>query len=135
MKTVSKLFKNYNKKTVFIIHEHYADKAGLHYDLRIQKEDILKSWSTRKLPDLANGTLNKIQLFPTEDHSLDWENFEGNIEHGYGKGKVYIWDKGFCIIEKWDKNITIIFEGKKLKGKYTFIPYIKNTFLLIKHKI
>lgn len=134
MKTVSKLFKNYNKKTVFIIHEHHADRAGLHYDLRIKKGNILKSWSTRKLPDLANGTLKRIQAFPTEDHEMDWYDFEGEIKEGYGKGKVYIWDKGSCIIEKWDEHITIIFKGNLLKGKHTFIPYVNNSFLLIKNK-
>lgn len=135
MKIVSKLFDRYDKKSIFIVQEHHADRAGLHYDLRIKKGNVLKSWSTRKLPDLANGKLKRIQAFPTEDHTLDWYDFEGKIEEGYGKGKVHIWDKGPCIIEKWDEHITVVFKGKILTGKYTFIPYENNTFLLIRNKI
>ncbi|MFQ6011618.1 MAG: hypothetical protein ACE5KG_05550, partial [Nitrososphaerales archaeon] len=34
--------------TRFVIHEHKARKAGLHYDLRIKIGEVLKDWAFRK---------------------------------------------------------------------------------------
>lgn len=129
----------------FIIHEHHAERAGLHYDIRLEKDNVLKSWATRKLPQLINNELKRIQLFQTPDHNIEWLDFgiykdtdnENNkyvISDGYGKGKVYIYDKGNYKIIKWTKNkITIDFDGKKIKGMYTILKY-NDTFLMIKHK-
>lgn len=124
-------------KNKFIIHKHYADRAGLHYDLRIEHNCKLASWATRKLPDLINNKLQKIVLFKQPDHEPDWFDFEGEIDSGYGKGKVLIWDKGIYKLIKWDdKSIIIDFSGTKIKGKYVILKYTghKDQYLMFRKK-
>ena len=117
-------------KNVFIIHQHQAKRAGLHWDLRIEHDGILESWASRKIPDLVEGKVNKIILFLQPQHQIEWFDFEGEIPAGYGAGKVEIWDKGNCITSRWeDKIITLKFEGTKIKGKYTLIHYKANEWL------
>lgn len=117
----------------FIIHMHDAKKAGLHFDIRLGHDGVLKSWATKKFLDLLSGESKKILTFEVPDHDASWFNFNGDIEDGYGAGKVSIWDKGTFHEITWEPNhITIIFNGTKLKGKFTFVLYKKET--LIDHK-
>jgi DNA ligase D-like protein (predicted 3'-phosphoesterase) len=110
-----------NIKPRFIIHEHLAVKAGLHYDIRLEKNNKLKSWATRKLLDIINSN-KKILLIQQPDHNMNWINYSGDIKEGYGKGEVKIWDKGTYTPIKWDDDsIVIIFNGEKIKSKYTII--------------
>jgi len=61
-------------------------------------------------------------IIPVEDHPIDYANFEGVIEEGYGAGKVEIWDKGYYEEEKWtETEIDIDIHGEKIKGKYILI--------------
>lgn len=121
----------------FLIHEHYAKKAGLHYDLRLGYDNTLKSFACRKISDLISGKVKKILLIQQPDHDPSWFDFEGEIEDGYGAGKVVIWDKGTFKIVQWkDKSITLIFSGSKLIGEYTLIKYLKpNQWLMFKSNI
>jgi len=112
----------------FVVHEHWAKRAGLHYDIRltyynpVTKECSLLSFATRKLPDLVACKTPRIQAFPTEDHSLEYGDFQGEIPEGYGAGLVKIWDKGKLeyVELTWTK-VKAIFHGKKMKGQFTFI--------------
>ena len=122
-------------KNKFVIHEHHALRAGIHYDLRIAHDCVLKSWASRKMPDLVKGDLRKMSLFQTPDHGLDWFDFEGEITDVYGKGKVKIWDTGDVDVIKWDKNIIIEFKGSKLTGKYAIVPMTKEgQYLMLRSK-
>ena len=117
----------------FIIHKHQAEKAGLHYDLRIEHNNMLLSWASRKIPNIVAGDVNKIMLFQQPDHEMDWFDFSGTIDDGYGKGKVEIWDKGTYETVKWEEDhYTIIFHGTKIKGPYAIIRYDNNQWLFIK---
>jgi DNA ligase D-like protein (predicted 3'-phosphoesterase) len=110
----------------FMIHQHHANRAGLHYDLRLGQNGVLLSWATRKLPELIDGEVARIMLFRQPDHDASWFNFHGEITDGYGAGKVQMWDKGtYEITKSTDIMRTVIFDGKKLKGKYTFLLYNK----------
>lgn len=121
--------------TRFVIHSHQADKAGLHYDLRLEKDNVLKSWSTRKLPEIINIQSKKIQLFPTPDHDLFWLKFSGEIKDGYGKGKVSIWDSGTFQIRKWtDKSIVLDFDGKQIQGVFIIIKTNQDNWLMFKKR-
>lgn len=118
----------------FIIHEHHAEKAGLHYDLRLERNGVLLSWATRKMPQLIAGELPRIMLFQQPDHQLSWFDFKGDIDDGYGKGKVLIWDKGVYDTLKWDdRHISVYFHGTKLNGKYSLLSY-RNNWLMFRHK-
>jgi len=69
---------NTNKK--FVIHLHKKSDKDIHFDIRLEKDGVLKSFATRKLEDLIQNKTNKIQLFPTPDHDYnEWINFSGKL--------------------------------------------------------
>jgi len=105
-------------KRIYVVQKHYA--SHLHYDLRLEKNGVLKSWAVPKGIPEKRGV--KRLVIPVEDHPLDYGNFEGVIEEGYGAGKVEIWDKGHYEEERWtDTEISINIHGEKIKGKYVLI--------------
>jgi len=105
-------------KPIYVIQEHHAEKAGLHYDLRLQVNDVLFSWVIKKDPIIDIGTTRLAIRQP--DHALSWATFKGRIKEGYGKGLVKIYDKGHYMPLKLSKG-KMLFEihGKKLKGIYS----------------
>jgi len=125
-------------KARFVIHHHFADRAKEHFDLRIEKDGVLKSWATKKLLNLLENPNIKIQLFQTPDHNLEeWIKFKGRIPSGeYGGGTVEIFDKGSVKIIKWDdKSKVVIFNGKKINGKYAIIQPKPNMYIMLKMKV
>jgi DNA ligase D-like protein (predicted 3'-phosphoesterase) len=106
----------------FVVHEHHA--THLHWDLRLELDGMLKSWAVPKEPPTEAGI--KRLAIAVEDHPLEYIDFEGIIEEGYGKGVVKIWDEGTFEVESRKKNkIVFLAHGKKLKGKYTLLKFEK----------
>jgi len=115
-------------KPRFSIQKHRSKR--LHYDLRLEVEGVLKSWAIPKSPSLDTKT--KRLAVPTEDHPLDYIDFEGTIPEGeYGAGGVIVWDIGTYenttsadgkevpIAEALEKgHATLILSGKKLQGGF-----------------
>lgn len=110
-----------NTKRTYVIQKHDASK--LHYDLRLEIENTLKSWAIPKNPPTKKGI--KRLAVKTEDHPLSYADFEGTIPEGhYGAGEVEIWDRGTFDLEKLEKNKIIIkIHGEKLEGKYCLIQF------------
>lgn len=139
MISINEIFSSSNKLK-FTIQEHLAERAGRHFDLRLEHEGAMESWATRKLDQLVDGDVKKIMLFQTEPHGMSWYAWEGKLRSGYGKGTVNLWDYGTYEQIKWDPNKSIIvdFNGDKIKGKYTIIPYKtkqkQETFLMFKSR-
>ena len=118
---------------VFVVQEHHARR--LHYDLRLEKEGVLKSWAVPKgIPEKAGDKRLAVQ---TEDHPLEYANFEGTIPEGqYGAGTVKIWDKGTFDVKLWKEDmVEFTLKGGRLHGKYVLTKFKKagdNDWLLLK---
>lgn len=104
---------------IFVVHEH--DSSHLHYDLRLSMGGVLRSWAVPKEPPENEGI--KRLAIQTEDHPLEYADFEGTIPEGmYGAGTVRIWDKGeFSIEEEKDDRLLFELKGRRLSGRYALI--------------
>jgi DNA ligase D-like protein (predicted 3'-phosphoesterase) len=114
---------------MFVIQKH--DARSLHYDFRLEAGGVLKSWAVPKGP--STDPRDKRLAMPTEDHPLDYGDFEGVIPEGnYGAGTVIVWDAGryrnvtkrddeeVPIEEALDAGHAVVWlEGKKLQGAWT----------------
>jgi len=107
------------KNNIYVIQKH--DASHLHYDLRLEMDGVLKSWAIPKEPPTEKNV--KRLAVATEDHPVDYADFEGTIPEGqYGAGKVEIWDKGtYSIEERATNKIIVNINGKKLKGRYCLV--------------
>ncbi len=108
----------------YVIQKH--DARRLHYDFRLELDGVLKSWAVTKGPSLIAG--EKRLAVQTEDHPLEYGNFEGTIPKGeYGGGTVIVWDKGsWTPLGDPHKGLAkghLEFElhGKKLGGRWHLI--------------
>jgi len=114
---------NKSEATDFVVQEHHARR--LHYDFRLERLGVLKSWAVPKgLPEEPG---DKRLAVETEDHPLEYRGFEGTIPPGqYGAGTVTIWDKGSYELLVWnDKKIEFILSGERLKGRYALVRFNK----------
>ncbi len=116
----------------FVIQKHHA--THLHYDFRLEIDNVLKSWAVPKQPPTQPGV--KRLAVQVEDHALNYIHFEGTIPEGqYGAGTVEIWDKGtYTLKTRTDKMMEFALQGSKLKGNYALINFKDNNWLLIRKK-
>lgn len=122
------------EETIFVVQEHQARHH--HFDLRLEHDGVLVSFAVPKsIPEEHGG---KVLAIRTEDHPLEYANFEGMIPKGeYGAGEVTIWDRGVYEILKWNdgKTIEVVLKGERLRGKYVLVRFKKageKNWLLIK---
>jgi bifunctional non-homologous end joining protein LigD len=109
----------------FVIQKH--DASRLHYDFRLETRDgVLLSWAVPKGPSL--DPRQKRLAVETEDHPLDYIDFEGIIPEGnYGAGTVIVWDTGTYTAERdirqqfRDGKISFTLNGTKIKGSFALI--------------
>ena len=105
----------------FVVQKHAA--SHLHYDFRLEMHDVLKSWAVPKGLPLENE--QRHTGFETEDHPLEYLEFEGIIPQGeYGGGTVMVWDIGTYEIVSgnyWKGQLTVFLTGKKLKGEWSLL--------------
>jgi len=133
----------------YVIQKH--DASRLHYDFRLEIDGVLVSWAVPKGP--SSNTSDKRLAVQTEDHPMDYYDFEGIIPKGeYGGGTVMVWDYGtyrpenaegavsqdnkLMKIQLSDGSIKIILKGKKLQGAWHLVQMKgkENMWLLMKSK-
>jgi bifunctional non-homologous end joining protein LigD len=108
----------------FVVQKHAA--SSLHFDFRLELDGVLKSWAVPKDP--SDGSTAKRLAVQTEDHPLEYANFEGDIPEGeYGGGHMDIWDRGTWIPEGSAlasfRRGSLKFElkGKRMKGRWALV--------------
>ena len=124
-----------NELPRFVVQKHQA--RTLHYDFRLEKDGVLKSWAVPK--GVPEGPGIRQLAVQVEDHPLEWGEFEGEIETGKsGAGTVEIWDQGTYELHQWEEGaIVFSLHGKRLSGKYMLIPFRhkgERDWLLFKRK-
>ena len=110
----------------FVVHKH--DASRLHYDVRLEMDGALASWSVPKGPSYDPG--QKRLAIQTEDHPLEYGSFEGRIPDGeYGAGDSLIWDNGTYEVvppgtpseQRKKGHLRVRFHGKKLDGEWHLV--------------
>ena len=131
----------------FCVQRH--DATRLHYDFRLEIDGVLVSWAVPKGPSL--NPAEKRLAMRTEDHPMEYGDFEGTIPEGhYGAGKVIVWDTGAyesdletpLARQLAEGEIKFTLYGHKLRGSFVLIHTGKrataksraNQWLLIKHR-
>jgi len=125
----------------FVIQKH--DARRLHYDFRLEMDDVLKSWALPKGLPWKRG--EKHLAVEVEDHPIEYEDFEGIIPEGqYGGGTVMVWDRGNYHIygEQPVKSLRegklhLVLDGGKANGEWTLVRIRgrddeKNQWLILK---
>ena len=117
---------------IFVVQKH--DASRLHYDFRLEVDGVLKSWAVPKGP--STDPRERRLAVPTEDHPLEYADFEGVIpEDNYGGGTVLLWDRGTYENLKKDDDgneismksclenghLTVWLKGEKIEGGYALI--------------
>lgn len=103
---------------VFVVQEHLA--TAHHFDLRLEVEGVMRSWALPKGPSL-DPTVKRLAV-EVEDHSIDYNDFEGRQE----KGGTIVWDRG--LYEQggrvpWPEALerghaVFVLHGQKLRGGF-----------------
>jgi bifunctional non-homologous end joining protein LigD len=131
-------------KLRYLFQKHAARRE--HYDFRLEHNGALLSWAVPRGPSL--DTKEKRLAVRTEDHPIEYGDFEGTIPEGeYGGGTVMLWDRG-----SWeprldvdeglrDGQLKLNLHGKRLKGGWALVRLRgrkgdrgKQNWLLIKER-
>src|ERR1700722_8102453 len=116
-----------SSRDIFVVQKHAA--SHLHYDFRLAIDGVLVSWAVPKGPSM--NPADKRLAIRTEDHPLEYAQFEGVIPEGqYGAGTVMVWDTG--TYDSTNDNIPpeqqlaqgkidIVLHGVKLRGGFSLV--------------
>ena len=108
----------------FLVQKH--DATRLHYDLRLEWNGVLLSWAVTKGPS-ADPTQKRLAV-RTEDHPLDYGDFEGTIpKEDYGGGTVMLWDEGTWLPKGNPDdglaagNFKFVLQGHRMRGAWVLV--------------
>jgi bifunctional non-homologous end joining protein LigD len=114
----------------FVVQLH--DATSLHFDLRLQIGDVLRSWAVPKGPSL-DPAVRRLAV-PVDDHSLSAGEFEGVYQGQVrGSGAVIIWDEGTVeILREEPDHLSFRLQGHKLTGRFGLTRTGDRSWLLVK---
>ncbi len=110
----------------FVVQQHAARR--LHHDLRLEIDGVLVSWAVPKGPTL--DPKERRLAVRTEDHPLEYAQFEGLIPEGnYGAGAMIVWDQGtYRTVDGSTPadglesgKLDLVLEGHKLRGRFALV--------------
>jgi DNA ligase D-like protein (predicted 3'-phosphoesterase) len=114
----------------FVVQIH--DATTLHFDLRIQIGEVLRSWAVPKGPSL-DPHIRRLAV-PVEDHSLSAGDYEGvRTGQARGTGAVIIWDEGPAeILRDEPDHLSVLLDGSKLSGGFALTRTGERRWILVK---
>lgn len=114
----------------FVVQLH--DATTLHFDLRLQAGDVLRSWAVPRGPSMDPA--ERRLAVPVEDHSLSAAEFEGvHEDHRRGTGAVIIWDEGTVdILRDEPDHLSFALHGHKLNGRFGLTRTGERRWILVK---
>jgi DNA ligase D-like protein (predicted 3'-phosphoesterase) len=114
----------------FVVQLH--DATTLHFDLRLQAGDVLRSWAVPRGPSMDPA--ERRLAVPVEDHSLSAGEFEGvHEDHRRGTGAVIIWDEGTVdILRDEPDHLSFALHGHKLNGRFGLTRTGERRWILVK---
>ncbi len=109
----------------YVVHRHRASR--LHYDLRLEMGGVLASWAVPRGPTLDPDA--RRLAHHTEDHPIEYLDFEDVIPSGYGAGDMIVWDWGTYEPEETHDpraaveagELKFAMHGEKLRGRFTLV--------------
>jgi bifunctional non-homologous end joining protein LigD len=110
----------------FVVQQHAA--RSMHWDVRLEIDGVLASWAVPKGPTL--DPKEKRFAARTEDHPLEYADFEGIIPAGnYGAGAMILWDRGtYRTVEARSPaegleqgKLDLLLSGHKLRGRFALV--------------
>jgi bifunctional non-homologous end joining protein LigD len=109
-----------------VVQQHAA--RNLHWDLRLEVDGVLASFAVPRGPSLDPA--QRRLAVQTEDHPLEYADFEGVIPAGnYGAGAMIVWDcgtyrsvDGVAPAEGLAKGkLDLALDGHKLRGRFALV--------------
>jgi DNA ligase D-like protein (predicted 3'-phosphoesterase) len=116
----------------FVVQLH--DATALHFDLRLQIGEAMRSWAVPKGPSLDPGV--RRLAVPVADHPLHVAEFEGLRDQGSrgrGSGAVIIWDEATVEISSdQPDHLSFTLHGQKLNGGFGLTRTGERSWILVK---
>jgi DNA ligase D-like protein (predicted 3'-phosphoesterase) len=122
---------------IFVIKEHWA--RSHHFDFRLEKDGVFKSWAVPKgLPEKPGLKRLAVQV---DDHALESGAFhEANPAGESSTGRIKVWDHGIYECEQWtDDRIAFTLHGSRISGTFNLFRFKESEplswFLIKRHSI
>ena len=115
----------------YVIQEHRPPVGGLHWDLMLEWDGVLRTWRMDRGPgELPDRVAHAVRIF---DHELRFLEYEGPVNKG--KGSVRIADRGdFEVCGESGESLVLEFDGAVLMGRFDLRALGEDEFLLDKSK-
>ena len=102
-------------KRRFVVHAHKRIGEPLHFDLMLEKGDVLQTFRLALPPQMFAQT--SCEATKIDDHPRRFLTYEGSVHHG--TGRITAVDRGtYERARDSEKRVELRFCGTLLKGRY-----------------